>query len=50
MPKYTSEIKIKACENYLLGHLSHKEICTKYRIHFDEKKCKSRAIRIGVTA
>ena len=41
MSKYSSEIKIKACEDYLSGNLSHKDICMKYGIHFDEKKCKS---------
>ena len=41
MSKYSPEIKIKACEEYLSGKLSHKEICMKYKIHFDEKKHKS---------
>ena len=41
MSKYSPEIKIKACENYLSGKLSHKEICMKYGIHFCEKKCNS---------
>ena len=41
MSKYSPEIKIKACEEYLSGNLSHKEICMKYKIHFDEKKHKS---------
>ena len=41
MSKYSPEIKIKACEDYLLGNLSNKEICMKYKIHFDGKKCKS---------
>lgn len=34
MSKYLPEIKIKACEDYLLGKLSHSEICTKYNIKF----------------
>lgn len=37
MPKYTPEIKIKACEDFLSGKLSRKEICMKYGIHFCEK-------------
>ena len=37
MSKYSPEIKIKACEDYLSGKLSHKEICMKYGIHFCEK-------------
>jgi len=37
MSKYSSEIKIKACEDYLSGKLSHREICMKYGIHFREK-------------
>ena len=41
MSKYSPEIKIKACEDYLSGKLSHKEICMKYDIHFREKKCTS---------
>lgn len=41
MSKYSPEIKIKACEDYLSGKLSHKEICIKYGIHFCEKKCNS---------
>ena len=41
MSKYLPEIKIKACEDYLSGKLSHKEICMKYGIHFCEKKCNS---------
>ena len=41
MSKYSPEIKIKACEDYLSGKLSHKEICMKYGIHFCEKKCNS---------
>jgi len=41
MSKYSPEIKIKACEDYLFEKLSHKEICMKYGIHFCEKKCTS---------
>ena len=41
MSKYSPEIKIKACEDYLSGKYSHKEICMKYGIHFHEKKCTS---------
>ena len=41
MSKYSSEIKIKACEDYLSGKLSHKEICMKYGIHFCEKESHS---------
>ena len=41
MSKYSSEIKIRTCEEYLSGNLSHKEICMKYGIHFDEKKHQS---------
>ena len=38
MSKYTSDIIIAACEDYLFGNLSHKEICLKYGIHYNEKK------------
>ena len=31
------EIKIKACEDYLSGQYSHREICLKYNIHYKEK-------------
>lgn len=36
MSKYLSEIKIKACEDYLSGKYSHREICSKYNIDFRE--------------
>ncbi|MBP5266140.1 MAG: helix-turn-helix domain-containing protein [Lachnospiraceae bacterium] len=36
MAKYTVEIKIAACKEYLDGKLSHKEICQKYGISFNE--------------
>lgn len=38
MSKYTSDIIIAACEDYLSGNLSHKEICLKYGIHYSEKR------------
>ena len=34
MSKHSPEIKIKACEDYISGKYSHKEICEKYGIHF----------------
>ena len=37
MSKYSSEIKIKACEEYLAGELSHQEICQKYGIEYNPK-------------
>ena len=37
MPKYLPEIKIKACEDYISGKYSSREICKKYNIHFREK-------------
>ncbi len=38
MSKYTSDIIIAACEDYISGNLSHKEICLKYGIHYSEKR------------
>ena len=38
MSKYTSDIIIAACEDYLSGNLSHKEICLKYGIHYSGKR------------
>lgn len=38
MSKYSNEIKINACREYLEGKLSHKEICIKYGIHYNEKQ------------
>ena len=38
MSKYSSEIKIKACEEYLFGELSHQDICKKYGIEYNQKK------------
>lgn len=35
--KYTPETKMNACEDYLSGNLSMKEICCKYKIPFNEK-------------
>lgn len=37
MSKYSAELKIAACEDYFSGNLSHKEICYKYGIHYNEK-------------
>ena len=37
MSKYSSEIKIKACEEYLSGELSHQDICKKYGIEYSQK-------------
>lgn len=37
MPKYLPEIKIKACEDYISGKYTHREICEKYNINFREK-------------
>ena len=34
MSKHSPEIKIKACEDYISGKYSHREICEKYGIHF----------------
>ena len=38
MSKYSAELKIAACMDYLSGELSHREICKKYGIHFNTKK------------
>jgi transposase-like protein len=32
MSKYSAEIKISACKEYLTGTLSHEDICKKYEI------------------
>ena len=37
MSKYLPEIKIKACEDYVSGNYSHREICEKYNINFRAK-------------
>jgi transposase-like protein len=37
MSKYSNELKISACKEYLEGKLSHKEICLKYGIYYNEK-------------
>ena len=36
--KYSPETKVSACEDYLSGNLSMREICAKYDIPFNEKK------------
>ena len=36
-PKYSSEIKIKACQDYLSGKYSMQEICSKYGLKYDNK-------------
>ena len=38
MSKYLPEIKIKACEDYLSGKYSHREVCEKYCIYFSESR------------
>ena len=38
MSKYSAELKIAACEDYLSGKFSNREICEKYGIHFNERK------------
>lgn len=38
MSKYSAELKIVACEDYLSGKFSNREICEKYGIHFNEKR------------
>lgn len=41
MPKYTVDTIIAACEDYISGILSHKEICYKYGIYYNDKKSTS---------
>ena len=41
MNKYTTEIKIAACREFLDGKLSHREICQKYGITFTESSSTS---------
>lgn len=38
MSKYSAEIKLAACQEYLSGKLSHREICEKYGIYYNSKK------------
>ena len=38
MSKYSAKLKIAACEEYLSGEFSNKEICEKYGIYFNEKR------------
>ena len=42
MSKYSAELKIAACEDFLSGEYSLKEVCEKYGIHFNEKECSSK--------
>ncbi len=37
MSKYSIQTKISACKDYLEGKLSHKEICIKYDIYYNDK-------------
>ena len=37
MLKYSAKLKVAACEDYLSGEFSNREICEKYGIHFNEK-------------
>ena len=41
MSKYLPEIKIKACEDYISGELSHSEICIKYGIRYHRASASS---------
>ena len=41
MSKYSTQTKINACKDYLEGNLSHKEICSKYGIYYDENSSTS---------
>ena len=41
MAKYTAEIKIAACKEFLDGKLSHREVCQKYGISFTESSSSS---------
>ena len=38
MSKYSAELKIAACKDFLSGTLSFIEVCEKYGIHYDKKK------------
>ncbi len=38
MSKYSAELKIAACKDFLSGALSFIEVCEKYGIHYDKKK------------
>lgn len=41
MSKYSVETKIAACKDYLSGQFTHKEVCQKYGITFNETVVKS---------
>ena len=41
MSKYTAELKIAACKDFLSGELPLAEVCEKYKIHYDSKECSS---------
>lgn len=41
MSKYSTDLKISACKEYIEGILSHKEICDKYGITYSSKGCTS---------
>ena len=41
MSKYTAELKIAACKDFLSRELSLAEVCEKYGIHYNPKKCSS---------
>ena len=42
MSKYSAELKIAACKDFLSGELSLAEVCEKYGIYYDAKECSSR--------
>lgn len=37
MSKYTADIKINACKDYLSGKYSHREVCEKYGIRYNSE-------------
>ena len=41
MLKYSAELKIAACQDYLSSGLTHKDVCEKYGIYYNTKKSTS---------
>ena len=47
--KYSAEQKIKACEDYLSGKFTAREVCERHGIHYDPQKRSDAALRQWVS-
>lgn len=43
-PKFSPEIKIHACEDFLSGKYTSSQVCEKYGITYNEKNCSSTSL------